>query len=101
MSGNPSTLPLPRSERRESFPFRSNIEVPSPMRTSRRVAVSLRKPYAHSWKSPFARGSLALALACAAVLTRHSANAATLFWDGTGTGWDNVGSWSEVDVDSV
>jgi autotransporter-associated beta strand protein len=35
------------------------------------------------------------------VLTRHSANAATLFWDGTGTGWDNVGSWSEVDVDSI
>src|SRR5687767_2112335 len=42
-------------------------------------------------------GRLALAFACAAVLARQSSHAATLYWDGSGNSWDDVGSWSELD----
>jgi autotransporter-associated beta strand protein len=31
------------------------------------------------------------------VLARQNADAATLYWDGTGTSWSSVGSWSTVD----
>jgi autotransporter-associated beta strand protein len=59
--------------------------------------VSVKTSRVHSGASRSATGCFALAVACAAVLSKQSAHSATLYWDGTGTGWDSVGSWSDLD----
>lgn len=39
---------------------------------------------------------LALAVACASVLANTSVHAAAIFWDGSGTSWNDVVSWSQA-----
>jgi autotransporter-associated beta strand protein len=52
------------------------------------------RPVVLKTSRPIAR--LSLAAACAAMLATHSGQGATIFWDGTGTGWDLPANWSTV-----